>query len=916
MSSAMADTAWEPPAFLTRPELIKISDRVLAMPDLPIRRTEEIVRIQCAGLDWDISAIVTEPEDSSKIPTGPDGRKIGFFLLHGGAGDYRVHEALCKMMAQKYGIKSVNMTYPGRFYFDDPEHNWPGDTQNPDGSVRTPIWQRGEHIGPDQYEVVQDSSMTKTYGTLTLAHAKEGTRFYDRLAAWPWAFETAIIELCKRFLPKSEFSIYCHGHSTGGPFSHMMLQRVENAVGIAGIENSPFGYIWQMVNTNVWPRPFNEVVVRTWRDIARYRGAEALKGKATEVLRSLPEFIEKIYAEWHDSTYLPQIKAEYVIHLDAQDALTESAEVTARRLGMTNQETADLVARYRSYPRPLTGDGVKPLPPLLYVITANSRDHSREAYFDIILPALAKIDPAPKARVVQFDAGVHSYQKAEEGLPRGLVPVALDLWVEAIHAGYYKAQSRVIVGSTGYFTPNTYAQSDAEGYVNGSQTYGGLGYYDYHTGQLVPMLAESWQSIDPLTWIFKLRRDVKWRDGSPVTAADVVHSHWRQMNDKSTRQISNGKDVKTIEAIDDHTIKVTTAQPIATLLFSIVDRLTITSKAMYDQYGPEVADRDHPMGFGPYKIAQLTTGRRMVLQKDPGSVFAVPNSPDELIFQVMKEPEQRVTALLNKEIQIALYVPPHMIDRIKSSSNSHVAVGPGIEVNFLIMNPTIPPWDNKKLRQAVNYAIDKDSIIENILGTLADRLDGPIGAGQYGYDPNLTPKYTYDPERAKALVREAGFPNGVSVDLYSTINRYTNDKQTSDAIAQMLRAVGIKATLKTPEWAKYSADAEAGRLGMYYLGRGSVVDPSPFLSQYFETGVTTRTMYSNPALDKLLVQERASLDETQRKKVLNQAMSLLNDDAPAAFLWRMRLIAGISNSIDFTPAGTVGIRANDITVKR
>lgn len=477
------------------------------------------------------------------------------------------------------------------------------------------------------------------------------------------------------------------------------------------------------------------------------------------------------------------------------------------------------------------------------------------------------------------------------------------------------AQTRVVVGSTGYFTPNVYAQSDAEGYVNGCQTYGCMGYYDYHTGELVPMLATSWESTDPVTWVFHLRHDVTWQDGTPVTADDVVHSHWRQMNDKLTRQVSNGKDVKTIEAVDPHTVRITTNEPIAPFLFAALDRLTIESKHVYDQYGADLADREHPVGFGPYRIAQLVTGQRMVLEKNQASPFAIPTSPDQLIFQVMKEPEQRVTALLNGEIQIALYVPPHMIERIKASSTAHVALGTGIENNFLIMNPSIKPWDNKKLRQAVNHAIDKDAIIDSILDGLADRLDGPIGPGQYGYDPNLTPKYSYDPARAKALVKEAGFPDGVAVELYSTVNRYTDDKQTSEAIAAMLRAVGIKATLKTPEWAKYSADAEAGRIGFYYLGRGSVIDPSPFLSQYFETGVTTRTMYSNPELDKLLVQERATMQPEQRKIVLGRAMSLLNDDAPAAFLWRMRLIAGIANSIDFTPAGTVGVRGNDITFK-
>lgn len=490
------------------------------------------------------------------------------------------------------------------------------------------------------------------------------------------------------------------------------------------------------------------------------------------------------------------------------------------------------------------------------------------------------------------------------------------LLIALLFAASAQAQTRVVVGTTGYFTPNIYAQSDAEGYVNGCQTYGCMGYYDYHTGELKPMLATSWESVDPVTWVFHLRHNIKWRDGVAVTADDVVHSHWRQMNDKLTRQVSNGKDVKTIEAIDPYTVKITTNEPIAPFLFAALDRLTIEAKHIYDQYGADVADREHPVGFGPYRIAQLTTGQRMVLEKDPASPFSVPNSPDQLIFQVMKEPEQRVTALLNGEIQIALYVPPHMIERIKASSTAHVALGTGIENNFLIMNPSIKPWDNKKLRQAVNYAIDKDAIIDNILDGLADRLDGPIGPGQYGYNPNFSPKYTYDPARAKALVQEAGFPNGVDVELYSTVNRYTDDKQTSEAIAAMLRAVGIRATLKTPEWAKYSADAEAGRIGFYYLGRGSVIDPSPFLSQYFETGVTTRTMYSNTQVDKLLAQERATMVPDQRKHVLDEAMSRINDDAPAAFLWRMRLIAGIANSIDFTPAGTVGVPGRDITIKR
>jgi peptide/nickel transport system substrate-binding protein len=482
-------------------------------------------------------------------------------------------------------------------------------------------------------------------------------------------------------------------------------------------------------------------------------------------------------------------------------------------------------------------------------------------------------------------------------------------------AGDVVAKTRVVVGTTASISPNPYLESNALGYTNGCQTYGCLGRYDFRKGELVPMLAERWETPDPTTWIFHLRQDVKWQNGDPVTAHDVVHSHWRRMNDPQSKQKSNGKDIKTIDALDDHTLKVTTEEPIATLLFLVFDRLIITNKKIFETYGADVADREHPVGFGPYRIVQVTTGQQIALEKVPDNVFATKDSPDELIFQIMKEPEQRVTALLNGEIQIAQYVPPHMVDRIRNSGKARVSVGSGIEINFLAMNPEFKPWDNKLLRQAVAYAIDRDTIIDVILGGLADRLDGPIGEGQYAYDPDLKPRYTYDPAKAKQLVKQAGFPNGVTVEFSSTLNRYTNDKQTSEAIVAMLRAVGINAQLKTPEWAKLSADITVGKVPFYYFGRGSIVDPSIMMSQYFETGVTNRLKYSNPQLDAMLVKERATFEPEQRKGLLRQAMSLITEEAPAHFLWRMKLIYGISNAIDYTPEASAGVLGNDIKMK-
>src|SRR5581483_11846336 len=139
----------------------------------------------------------------------------------------------------------------------------------------------------------------------------------------------------------------------------------------------------------------------------------------------------------------------------------------------------------------------------------------------------------------------------------------------------------------------------------------------------------------------------------------------------------------------------------------------------------------------------------------------------------------------NGEIQMAKNVPPHMADRINNSSNAKIVLQDSAEVMFMGMRPDTKPFDDKRVRQAVAYGIDKDSIIKNILLGYAKRLDGPENPGQYAYDPNLQPKYTYDPAKAKQLLADAGYPNGVDVELFSTAGRYTQDKQLSEAMTQM-----------------------------------------------------------------------------------------------------------------------------------
>jgi hypothetical protein len=147
--------------------------------------------------------------------------------------------------------------------------------------------------------------------------------------------------------------------------------------------------------------------------------------------------MEKVFEDWKKGTTRADFKAEYPIHLNGVETLAGAARATAKRLNMSAKESEELAKRYKSYPRELSGAGVKPVPPVLFSVSKTSEDHTPEKYKNFVLPAFAAMKPPPKVRLVQFDAGVHSYTSSEPGLPLGLAPAVARLWNDAIMGGYY-----------------------------------------------------------------------------------------------------------------------------------------------------------------------------------------------------------------------------------------------------------------------------------------------------------------------------------------------------------------------------------------------------------------------------------------------------------------------------------------------
>lgn len=430
------------------------------------------------------------------------------------------------------------------------------------------------------------------------------------------------------------------------------------------------------------------------------------------------------------------------------------------------------------------------------------------------------------------------------------------------------------------------------------QVYGCVTRYDFDAGEFIPYLAETVEAVDDLTWEITLPEGLKRHNGEPVLAADIVHSIEYMGTNPASGKSFLVADWESVEAIDDLTVQITTKTPDATVPDNLAG-VAVTSKALYDEMGDDMF-REAPHGAGPYKLFDVSIGEHMIIERDDAHPMTAPNNPAQIMFRIMPEPEQRVTALANGEVQIAQGVPPQLIPRVNDMPNADIAMTSSVEMMFLAMSPLTPPFDVLEVRQAVAHAINREAIVRAILQDQATILHGPVSEGQIGYDPDFESPFEYSPEKARALLQSVGL-EGVEVTLSTPVGRYTADRQIAEAMVPMLEEAGFTVTLDTPEWASLWANVQQGNVPFYYMGRGSMIDPSRALHQYFATGGSPRIGFSDAELDELLGAERSEFDPAERAEKMKLAIRRLVDQAPAAFMWQHQMGWGVSKEITFKP---------------
>jgi peptide/nickel transport system substrate-binding protein len=458
-------------------------------------------------------------------------------------------------------------------------------------------------------------------------------------------------------------------------------------------------------------------------------------------------------------------------------------------------------------------------------------------------------------------------------------------------------------------TLNPYGDSNGQMYSIWCQIYGCLGVYDWEQKKYVGMLAEKWEVVGPTTWRFHLRTDLKRQDGGPgPKAKDVVHAFKRIMTDPESTQKSIVADVADVTAVDDTTVDFHTKAPDAPFLSFLFDRFVVTSADLFETYGKD-ADKKGAIGWGPYKLEDFVLDQRVVLARNDAWPGIDPKTPKKVIYQTIMEPEQRVTALLNGEVEIARLIPPQLVGRLQNRPDIKIVKTDSIEQMFIGLNNNFKPWDDVRVRRAASHAIDRDLIIQKLLNNEATRLDGPVGSKpQLCYNGGVKGAYSYDPALAKKLLAEAGYADGgPEIEFLTPSNRFIADKQASEVMAQMLRAVGFKVKLQVLEYANLWAAVRPGKAPTYYFARGSVFDATDSMSQYFETGGSPRINYTNPKFDAIIARIRQEFDEKKRCDLMNEAAAMVVNDAPVIQLWTHTLVSGVRKDITYpaNPSGEV-----------
>ena len=416
-------------------------------------------------------------------------------------------------------------------------------------------------------------------------------------------------------------------------------------------------------------------------------------------------------------------------------------------------------------------------------------------------------------------------------------------------------------------------------------------------GKPIPELAKSWTRVDPNTWEFKLVENAKFHNGEPFNADAVVFSFERMQSEKFKKfnAIFYETPFKELKKIDDFTVQIITEKPFNDLLWYL-GRTFIVAPKYYSTLSEDDA-AIKPIGTGPFKFVEWVKDDHLSVVANEEYFQGAP-AIKKAMYRVIPEASQRLNELTTGNVDLIANLSADLAKQANSDKSRLVSYQylRKMHLSYQFKNPILA---KPKVREALQYAIDRQTIIDTLLGGATEPLQAIVNPPS---NSPTTKAFTFDPEKAKALLAEAGYPDGFEIDLQTTAGAFGNDKEVAQLLAQDLENVGIKVKLEVIEENKLWELLEThDHPGLMYLGLGTYMLPVKELNTFYSTDIDNAGNYVSKEFDATVDALKVETDEAKRMELIYKAQDILWADMPWLYLWRLPSFQGQSNRFELLP---------------
>lgn len=434
--------------------------------------------------------------------------------------------------------------------------------------------------------------------------------------------------------------------------------------------------------------------------------------------------------------------------------------------------------------------------------------------------------------------------------------------------------------------------------------YEGLVEFD-ESGTIQPALASSWTvSEDQKEWTFSLREGVKFHDGTAFNAEAVQVSLERILDpENGFSRRSTLSAISEVVAVDDLTVRLVTAEPFGPLLAHLAsDAAVIISPAALAEYGEDIGW--NPVGTGPFKYDRHVAEQSVTVVRNE-EYWAGPPALAEIQFLSVPEASTRVTMLEAGEADIVVNISGFEVPRLDMAPGLNVRLDPSTRVGHVGINTSHAPFDDRLVRQALNYAIDREAIVHGILRNIGQPARSIVAEATVG--SSTSSDYAFDPERSRELLAEAGYPDGFSATLIAPQGRYYMDRETAVVIQAQLKAIGIDLDLQIVDWSTYlellREPADKNSTQLYWLGWETgtmhiqyILDTVFRASQIPPAGWNTM-FYQSDVVSEMIDQARGTVDEAEQQALYEEIQAIIMTDAPWVPVYEFQQITGLRDNV-------------------